>query len=92
MNDKISLKLYIVGDPNLPSEIINSLKKVLDEELKDGYEIKAVNVLNHPEEAMKDGVLATPTLVRIRPEPVLRVLGDLSDCERVMRSLQIDRR
>jgi circadian clock protein KaiB len=89
MASKIVLKLYITGQTPNSTKALVHLKKILEEELHGLYELKVIDVLKHPGLAEDDKILATPTLARVLPEPVRRIIGDLSDKEKVVLGLDL---
>ena len=84
---KFRLYLYITGQASKSIEDAQNLKVLLDKRLKNQYSFEIVNVLDHPQLAQEDKILATPTLVKIAPPPEIRIVGDLSDKERVLTAL-----
>ena len=64
-----------------------NLRVLLDKELKGQYSLEVINVLDNPQRAEEDHILATPTLVKASPPPEKRVVGDLSDKERLLTAL-----
>ena len=84
---KFRLYLYITVQASKSIEDAQNLKVLLDKRLKNQYSFEIVNVLDHPQLAQEDKILATPTLVKIAPPPEKRVVGDLSDKERVLTAL-----
>ena len=86
---KYILKLYITGQTTNSVKAIQNLKKILSGELKDVYELKIIDVLKNPQLAEDEKILATPTLSRVLPPPVKRIIGDLSDKEKVLLGLDI---
>ncbi len=79
--------LYISGQASKSIKDAQNLKVLLDKRLKNQYSFEVVNVLDHPQRAQEDKILATPTLVKASPPPEKRVVGDLSDKERVLTAL-----
>ena len=86
---KYILKLYVTGQTTNSVKAIQNLKKILSEDLKDMYELKIIDVLQNPQLAEDEKILATPTLSRVLPPPVKRIIGDLSDKEKVLLGLDI---
>ncbi len=84
---KFRLYRYISGQASKSIEDAQNLKVLLDKRLKNQYSFEIVNVLDHPQLAQEDKILATPTLVKIAPPPEIRIVGDLSDKERVLTAL-----
>ena len=86
---KIILKLYVTGQTLNSIKAIHNLKKILSGELKDMYELEVINVLENPQLAEDEKIMATPTLSRSLPLPIKRIIGDLSDKEKVLIGLDI---
>lgn len=83
------VRLYIAGQSPRSLDAFANLKAICDEHLAGQYEIEIVDLVEHPELAITDNVLALPTLVRLRPLPPRRIIGDLSDTERVLGYLRL---
>jgi circadian clock protein KaiB len=83
------LRLYITGRTSLSQHAITNLRQICEAELKGRYEVEVVDVLEHPCLAENEKILATPTLVKQLPEPVRKIIGDLSDRERVLLGLDL---
>jgi circadian clock protein KaiB len=83
------LRLYIAGHTPKSIEAISNLKKICDENLAGEYKIEIIDLLQNPQLAQGDQILAIPTLVRRLPEPVKKIIGDLSNTERVLVGLDI---
>ena len=83
------LRLYIAGHTPKSIEVITNLKRICDRSLAGKYKIEIVDLLQNPQLARGDQILAIPTLVRRLPEPVKKIIGDLSDTERVLVGLDI---
>jgi circadian clock protein KaiB len=83
MNSYI-LKLYITGQTPRSAQAIANLQYICAEWLNDQCEVTVVDVLEQPDLAEQDRVLATPTLIKVSPPPSRRVIGDLSDIEKVL--------
>ncbi len=79
--------LYISSETSNSVAPTWNLKSLLDEELKGRYSLEVINVLDNPERAQEDNILATPTLVKTSPPPERRVIGDLSDRKKVLLGL-----
>jgi circadian clock protein KaiB len=83
------LRLYVAGQtPRSISAFLN-LKKICDEHLKGHYELEIIDLLQKPQLARGDQILAVPTLVRRLPQPVKKIIGDLSNTERVLVGLDL---
>ncbi|WP_199304481.1 circadian clock protein KaiB [Microcoleus sp. FACHB-1515] len=83
------LKLYVAG--NTPNSIraLKMLNNILETEFQGVYALKVIDVLKNPQLAEEDKILATPTLAKILPPPVRRIIGDLSDREKVLIGLDL---
>jgi len=68
---------------------VTTLRRTCEEELKGKYELKVIDVLEHPELAEADNVLATPTLIKQLPPPLRRLIGDLSNKQKVLLGLEV---
>jgi circadian clock protein KaiB len=81
---RLLLRLYVAG--NAPNSIlaIANLKAVCDAHYAAGHELEIVDMLRHPQRAIADQIVATPTLLRLLPLPVRRVIGDLSDTSKLL--------
>jgi circadian clock protein KaiB len=86
---KWELRLYVAGMTPKCLTAFDNLKKICEEHVKDCYSIEIVNLLENPKLAEGDQILAIPTLVRKLPEPVRKIIGDLSDTERVLVGLDL---
>lgn len=83
------LKLYIVGSTPNSERALANLQQLCDESLDERYEIIVIDVLKNPQLAEDDRILATPTLIKALPRPLRRVIGDLSDREKVLLGLDL---
>lgn len=82
-------KLYVAGHTPRSVSAIANLKALCDEYMPGRYQIEIIDLLEKPELARSDQVVAIPTLVRKLPGPIRRIIGDLSNTERVLVSLQM---
>ena len=83
------LRLYVAGAA-LPSQrAIAALTRLCEELLAGRYRLEVIDVYQHPELAASEQVVATPTLLKVQPEPVARLVGDMTDRQAVLRGLQI---
>jgi circadian clock protein KaiB len=89
VTDKWELRLYTAGQTPKSLAAIRNLKKVCEEHLAGRYEIEVVDLLKNPRLAKDDQIVAIPTLVRKLPDPVRKIIGDLSDTERALVGLQL---
>ena len=89
MAAKYVLKLYVTGQTANSVKAITNLKDILKNGLGDLYKLKVIDVVKNPQLAEKDKILATPALVRVLPAPVRKIIGDLSDKEKVLLGLDL---
>jgi circadian clock protein KaiB len=85
------LRLYIAGQTPKSIEAFANLKRICDEHLAGRYKIEVIDLLEDPRLARADQVLAVPTLVKKIPEPVRKIVGDLSHTERALAGLGLKR-
>jgi circadian clock protein KaiB len=88
-SEKYLLRLYISGMTARSTEAINSLTGLCEDHLKGRYELEIVDLYKHPEMAEKAQIIATPTLVKQLPLPIRRLVGTLSNEERVLIGLNL---
>jgi circadian clock protein KaiB len=84
-----NLRLYVAGQTPKSITALANLKKICEEHLVGRYQIEVIDLLEHPQLAAGDQILAVPTLVRRLPEPLKRIIGNLSDMERVLVGLDL---
>jgi circadian clock protein KaiB len=87
--NKYILKLYISGDSPRAKAAIANLERICKEDLAGRYSLEIIDVLKNPGAAESDKILATPTLVKQLPPPLRRVIGDLSDKDKVLLGLEV---
>jgi circadian clock protein KaiB len=83
------LRLYVAGQTPRSLQAYVNLKRICEEHLAGMYQIEVVDLLKNPQLSKGDQILAIPTLVRKLPEPVRKIIGDLSDTERVLVGLDL---
>ena len=88
-SDAYTLRLYVAGQTPKSMIAFANLKKICEEHLKGQYTIEVVDLLENPTLASGDQILAIPTLVRKLPVPVRKIIGDLSNTERVLIGLDL---
>jgi circadian clock protein KaiB len=88
-SQKYLLKLYVTGASPRTQLAIQNLKQICEQELSSKYELEIIDVLEKPELAEDAKILATPTLIKQLPPPLRRVIGDLSDKEKVLLGLEL---
>lgn len=89
MCKQYQLKLYVTGDTPRSQRAIANLYRLCDQELPGQYQITVIDVTKSPQLAEAEHILVTPTLVKEFPNPVQRIVGDLSDTETVLWGLNI---
>ena len=87
--DVWELRLYVAGQTPKSMKAIENLRQICEEHLAGKYHIEVVDLLLHPQLAKGDQIVALPTLVRKLPEPIRKVVGDLSNIERTLVGLQL---
>jgi circadian clock protein KaiB len=87
--EKWNLRLYTAGQSPKSLAALDNLKRVCEEHLAGRYSIEVIDLLKNPRLAKDDEIIAIPTLVRKLPEPLRRIVGDLSDTERTLVGLQL---
>lgn len=83
------LKLYVAGNTPNSVRALRTLNHILETEFQGVYALKVIDVLKNPQLAEEDKILATPTLSKVLPPPVRKIIGDLSDRERVLIGLDL---
>jgi circadian clock protein KaiB len=83
------LRIYVAGETDKSRKAIDNLRKVCEEHLKGKYEIEVIDLLKHPQLAAKDQIFAVPTIIRKLPEPLKKLIGDMSVSEKVLVGLDI---
>jgi circadian clock protein KaiB len=83
------LRLYVAGQTSKSMTALENLKKICEEYLEGRYQIQVVDLLKNPQLASGDQILAVPTLVRRLPAPIRKIIGDLSNTERVLIGLDL---
>jgi len=87
--DVYILRLYVAGQTKKSLAAFANLKKICEEHLQGRYRIEIVDLFEHPQLAKGDQILAIPTLVRQLPPPIKKIIGDLSNTEKVLVGLDI---
>jgi circadian clock protein KaiB len=87
--EKWNLRLYVAGSTPKSLAAVANLKKICEEHLAGRYTVEIVDLLKNPRLAKDDQIVAIPTLVRKLPEPLRKIVGDLSDTERALVGLSL---
>ena len=88
-NETIWLRLYVTGQTSRSQAAIANLREICTTEFGEDYRLDIIDVLDHPEMAEQEKILATPSLIKTLPPPISRLIGDLSDREKVLHSLEV---
>jgi circadian clock protein KaiB len=88
-NAYYNLRLYVAGQTPKSLQAFANLKKICEEHLEGRYRIEVIDLLENPQLAKGDQIVAIPTLVRKLPEPLRKIIGDLSNTERVLVGLDL---
>jgi circadian clock protein KaiB len=88
-DERWELRLYVAGQTPKSLAAFSNLKKICEEYMPGKYQIEVIDLLENPRLARGDQILAIPTLVRKLPEPVKKIIGDLSNTERVLVGLDL---
>ncbi len=83
------LRLYVTGSTPRSSRAIRSIKAICEEHLKGRYRLEVIDIYQRPALARDEQIVATPTLIRELPPPIRRLIGDLSDTDRVLVGLDL---
>ena len=83
------LRLYVAGQTPKCMRAFSNLKRICEEYLTNRYRIEMIDLMDNPTLARGDQILAVPTLVRRMPEPVKKIIGDLSNTQRVLAGLEV---
>ena len=86
---RYKLRLFITGTTARSTRAIENMRRICEENLQGQYDLEVVDVYQNPEATRELQIVATPTLVKILPEPLRRIIGDLSDEERVLAGLDL---
>jgi len=86
---KYVLRLYITGTTPRSQEAIRNIRRICEEELKGRYDLEVIDVYQQPDLARKEQILAAPTLIRELPLPLRKLVGDMSNTEKVVVGLEI---
>jgi circadian clock protein KaiB len=89
MKSDYVLRLYVTGQTPRTEKAIANLHRICRDDLHGRYELQIIDVLEHPQLAEDEKILATPTLIKRLPPPLRRVIGDLSDKDKVLLGLDV---
>jgi circadian clock protein KaiB len=83
-------RLYVAGRSLNSAHALDNLQALCRQHLPDAHEVEVVDILSEPGRALREGVLVTPTLVRLRPGPVVRIIGNLGQKQTVLTTLGLE--
>ena len=86
------LSLYITGATPRSLQALANIKRICEDNLKDDYELKVIDIYQEPQLAEDEQIIATPTLIKCLPAPLRRLIGDFSDTNRVLLGLDLKRK
>ena len=86
---KYLLRLFVTGASSRTGTAIANLRRICEQQLSGEYELEIIDVQEFPERAETEKILATPTLIKSLPLPLRRVIGDMSDTEKVLLGLEV---
>ena len=89
MSEHFHLRLYVAGQTPKAVRAFSNLRKICDEYLEGRYDIEVIDLVENPQLGRGDQILALPTLVRHLPTPIKKIIGDLSNTERVLVGLDL---
>jgi len=89
LSKKYLLKLFVTGQTPRSKLAIENLRRICEEEFSNEYELIVVDILKRPQLAEDEKILATPTVIKELPLPIRRIIGDLSDREKVLLGLDL---
>ena len=90
--DHYVLRLYVTGMTQRSTEAFSTIKAICEERLQGRYELEVIDIYQHPQLAIDEQIIAVPTLVKKLPAPLRRLVGDLSNRERVLLGLDLRRK
>src|ERR1700756_1163864 len=88
-NGQYKLRLFVTGSTPRSIRAIANMRKICEESLHGRYDLEVIDVYENPDATRELQIIATPTLVKILPEPLRRIIGDLSDKEKVLAGLNV---
>ncbi len=89
MNERYVLRLYVTGMTSKSTQAVLNIKKICEENLKGRYELEVIDIYQQPVLAKDEQIIAAPTLVKKLPLPLRKLIGDMSDKERLLLGLDL---
>ena len=90
VDERFSLRLFVAGASSISMKAINNLQAILDEYLKDKYDLEIIDIHQQPLLVKEENIFAVPLLIKKIPVPIKRLVGDMSDKAKVLRGLGLD--
>ena len=90
--ERYVLRLYVTGMTPRSTEAFAAIKAICEESLQGRYDLEVIDIYQHPQLAIDEQIIAVPTLVKLLPAPLRRLVGDLSNVERVLLGLDLRRK
>jgi circadian clock protein KaiB len=87
--DHYKLRLFVTGSTPRSTRAIANMRRICEENLSGRYDLEVIDVYENPQATKELQIIATPTLIKILPEPLRRIIGDLSDKEKVLAGLNL---
>jgi circadian clock protein KaiB len=87
--ERYVLRLFVTGTTVRSQHAIANMRRICEEFLSNRYELEVIDIYQEPEKTRELQIIATPTLVKVLPEPLRRIIGDLSDQEKVLAGLNL---
>ena len=88
-NDKYVLRLFVSGQSPRSILAIENMRKICAEYLSERYTLEVIDIYQHPEACQQEQIVAAPTLIKVLPRPLRRIIGDLSNTEKVLVGLSL---
>jgi circadian clock protein KaiB len=88
-NDKYVLRLFVSGQSPRSILAIENMRKICAEYLTERYTLEVIDIYQHPEACQQEQIVAAPTLIKVLPRPLRRIIGDLSNTEKVLVGLSL---
>jgi circadian clock protein KaiB len=87
---RYSLQLYVAGSTSRSMQAVRNIRRVCEKYLAGQYDLEVIDIYQNPETAAQAQIIAAPTLIKLLPEPRRRAIGDLSNVEKVLFTLNLD--
>lgn len=88
-SSELKLQLFVAGESEISQQAVTNLRKICQTHFPEAYSLEIVDIVEHPSRITSDNIIATPTLVKLSPRPVRRLVGDFSDIQKVLTALGV---